>query len=297
MIRPTRADAAGRAYLDLRKKARSEHRPVDELMQLYVLECFLNRLSTSRLADRFVLKGGVLLAAFGERRPTRDIDLQALATGNDPADILALISEIAAVTLEDGIRFDTGSATAEMIRDEDLYPGVRVSMTASLSTARPGFHVDVSVGDPIVPPPGIVHLPRILGGHIAVRGYPLAMVHAEKIVTAAVRGTTSTRWRDFADMYLLAHHHPIDGTELGISIREVARHRSVRLRPLRQVLAGYDAIGQQRWRAWRRRQQLEDRLPADFAEVITDVTAFTDPAITGTATGRSWHPATGAWSP
>ena len=48
-------------------------------MQLYVLECFLARLGRSRFADRFVLKGGVLLAAFGERRPTRDIDFQAQA--------------------------------------------------------------------------------------------------------------------------------------------------------------------------------------------------------------------------
>jgi hypothetical protein len=59
-----------------------------------------------------------------------------------------------------------------------------------------------------------MHL-RILGGEIVVRGYPLAMVHAEKIVTAISRGTTSTRWRDFADMYLLARHHAADGAELG----------------------------------------------------------------------------------
>jgi len=295
VTQPTRADTAGRAYLDLRRKARSDRRPVDELMQLYVLECFLARLAETRFADRFVLKGGVLLAAFGERRPTRDIDLQAQATGNDPAEILAAITEIAAVTLDDGVTFDTATATAEAIRGEDLYPGVRVTMTARLSTARAGLHVDVSVGDPITPPPGTVQLPRILGGHIAVRGYPLAMVHAEKIVTAISRGTTSTRWRDFADMHLLARHHPADGTELGTSIREVARHRSARLEPLSQVLAGYDTIGQQRWEAWRRRQRLEDRLPSDFADVIAPVTAFADPAITGTATGRNWDPAAGAW--
>ena len=295
MTPPTRADTAGRAYLDLRRKARSDRRPVDELMQLYVLECFLARLVRTRFADRFVLKGGVLLAAFGERRPTRDIDLQALATGNDPATILAAITEIAAVTLDDGVAFDPETATAELIRDEDLYPGVRVTMAARLSTARPGFHVDVSVGDPIIPPPGTVQLPRLLGGDIAVRGYPLAMVHAEKIVTAISRGTTSTRWRDFADMYLLARHHPVDGTELGTSIREVARHRSARLQPLSQVLPGYDTIGQQRWEAWRRRQRLEDRLPAQFGEVVTPVTAFADPAITGTAGGRNWDPAARAW--
>jgi hypothetical protein len=89
-----------------------------------------------------------------------------------------------------------------------------------------------------------VTLPRVLGGEIVVCGYPLAMVHAEKIVTAIARGTTSTRWRDFADIYLLARHHAIDGNELSTSIREVARHRGTNLAPLDQTLASYGAIGQ-----------------------------------------------------
>ena len=71
-------------------------------MQLYILECFLARLAATWFGDRFVLKGGVLLAAFGERRPTRDIDLQALTAGNDPAEILAVITKVAAVTLTTG---------------------------------------------------------------------------------------------------------------------------------------------------------------------------------------------------
>jgi hypothetical protein len=74
---PTRATTAGRAYLDLRKKARQERRPVDELMQLYVLEAFLACMAATRSAEQFVLKGGVLLGVFGARRPTRDVDLQS----------------------------------------------------------------------------------------------------------------------------------------------------------------------------------------------------------------------------
>lgn len=61
---------AGRVYLDLQQQARSSGRPVQELFQLYILEAFLDRLSRSAHRDRLVLKGGVLLAVFGERRPT-----------------------------------------------------------------------------------------------------------------------------------------------------------------------------------------------------------------------------------
>jgi len=84
------------------------------------------------------------------------------------------------------------------------------------------------------------------------------MVYSEKIVTAVTRGTVNTRWRDFADMYLLTRRHPIDGTQLGHSVHEVARHRRVDLRPLAEVLPGYGDIGQQRWTAWRAKQQLGD---------------------------------------
>lgn len=296
MTAPSRATSAGRAYLDLRSKARQDRRPVDELLQLYVLEGFLARLATSHLSGQFVLKGGVLLTAFDERRPTRDVDLQAQALDNDVESIRVAVCQIAATDLDDGIVFDTDAATAAVIRDEDAYAGVRVTMTTQLATARPHFHVDVNVGDPITPPPVTVHVPRILGGTLTVRGYPLAMVHAEKIVTALSRGTVNTRWRDFADIYLLARHHAIDGAELAGSIHDVARHRQAQLLPLAQALDGYAGIGQRRWALWRTKQQLGDRLPERFSDVIGAVVAFADPAISGAAEGRSWNPTRGAWA-
>ncbi len=296
MSAPTRASTAGRAYLDLRKLARESHRPVDEMLQLYLLEAFLARLASSRFTEQLVLKGGVLLAAFHERRPTRDIDLQAQSLGNDTEKILAATREIAAITLDDGVAFSVDTTTAEPIRDEAIYSGVRVTMTAQLATARPHFHVDTNVGDPISPAPKNVRLPRLLGGEIVLRGYPLAMVHAEKIVTAIARGTVNTRWRDFADIYMLARHHAINGAELANAIRRVAEHRNVRLLPLAQTLDDYGQIGQQRWTAWRRRQRLEDRLPEQFGDVVAAVIDFADSAILGSAEGDSWEPATGKWS-
>jgi hypothetical protein len=68
---------AGARYLDLQRIARQTGPPTDELIQLYALECFLDRLTRSVFARNLVLKGGVLLAALDARRPTRDIDLAA----------------------------------------------------------------------------------------------------------------------------------------------------------------------------------------------------------------------------
>lgn len=76
------------AYRALQREARTTRRTTQELLELYALEGVLARLSRSPLRDQFVLKGGVLLAAFGNRRPTKDVDLAALGVSNDVDSIL-----------------------------------------------------------------------------------------------------------------------------------------------------------------------------------------------------------------
>ena len=161
------------------------------MLQLYALEGFLERLANSPHASRWVLKGGVLLAAYDVRRPTRDIDLQGRRISGAASAVLHQIREIASREEQDGLTFDVNAATVETIRDgdEDDYTGSRVTLRCRLASAKIVFHVDVSVGDPIWPAPKNVYVPRLLGGGLTLFGYPLAMVHAEKIVTAVQRGT------------------------------------------------------------------------------------------------------------
>jgi hypothetical protein len=146
--RPTRADAAGRAYLDLQNTARRQQRPTQELLELYALEGLLLRLAASDHRSTLILNGGMLLAAYGVRRPTRDVDFLAMGLANERDVVLAMLLEVAANPVDDGLVFDTSTAAAEVIRDEDEYTGVRVSMRCRLSRAELAFHVDVNVGDP-----------------------------------------------------------------------------------------------------------------------------------------------------
>jgi len=88
MTRPTRATSGGRAYLDLQNLARREKRSTQELLVLYVLERFLARLSIGEHREKFVLKGGMLLAALSARRPTVDADLLATHLSNETDEVL-----------------------------------------------------------------------------------------------------------------------------------------------------------------------------------------------------------------
>ncbi|MCR9248759.1 MAG: nucleotidyl transferase AbiEii/AbiGii toxin family protein [bacterium] len=293
---PTRATAAGRAYLDLRKLARERRRPTAELLQLYALEGFLTRLPQTRHARRFVLKGGVLLAAFDTRRPTKDIDLAAAGLANDPETVRAAIVEVLEIEVEDGLVFDLNAVQAHAIREDEIYGGVRVTIPCRLETARLDFHADVNIGDPIEPAPSVIPFPRILGGEpLRVTGYPVTMVLSEKIVTAVQRGSANSRWRDFADIASLARRHPIDGAELRRAIRTVAEYRQVTLQPLRQVLAGFAELAQPKWATWRRRLGLDALVPESFADLLEEVIAFADPSLAADTVDAKWNPADARW--
>ncbi|GIL28944.1 nucleotidyl transferase AbiEii/AbiGii toxin family protein [Actinocatenispora comari] len=248
---PTRGTAAGRAYLDLRHLAQRDRRDSLEYFTLYALEGFLTRLAASQYAEDFALKGGVLMAAFAARRPTRDIDLAASGFPNDISDVERRIRSIVSYDNGDGLVFDPATVSGAAIRDEATYAGVRVQMAATLATARIRLHADVNFGDPIWPAPATADLPLLLGGHLRLRGYPDHMVLAEKIVTAVDRGDQNTRWRDFGDIAAITASRRILGTDLHHAIDTVAAYRAVVPQPLADILDGYPLLAQSRWRAWR----------------------------------------------
>ena len=272
---PSRATAAGTAYLDLRKLAQDTGRPTDELLQLYALEGFLDRLTSSQHAHDLVLKGGVLLAAFDTRRPTRDIDFAAIDIDGDLASLRTITNAILSINLDDGLKFDPTATTIESIRDEDSYSGARAKISGTLSTAQIRFHVDFNFGDPLWPTPQPTQLPRLLGGPpINILGCRVELILAEKIITALQRGTANTRWRDFVDIAELARRD-INSEDLAESIRRVAAFRQVQLSPLSNTLEGFGEHAQSRWAAWRRKQQLNDT-PESFAALLDIVIAFSD---------------------
>ena len=153
MSRPTRSTAGGRAYLALQVRARAEGRPTDELFVLYVLERFLYRLSVSDHRDRFVLKGGMLLAVFDDRRPTADVDLLARALANEVETVTDLVRAVLSVNVDDGVIFDVAALRAGVIHDAELYSGIRIVVPASIDRARHPLRVDINVGDPVTPGP------------------------------------------------------------------------------------------------------------------------------------------------
>lgn len=113
----------GEQYLALQALARQTGQGFEQLSVLYALEGFLRRLASSDDRESFVLKGGVLLAAFDARRPTRDADFLALDLNNDRMIIETKIASIANIDAADGLVLDISSVSSQVIRDEGEYSG------------------------------------------------------------------------------------------------------------------------------------------------------------------------------
>ena len=290
-----RSQPGGEQYLALQSLARKTGQGFEQLAILYALEGFLRRLAASTDRDHFVLKGGVLLAAFDARRPTRDADPLALQLASDQAVIEGTIERNAAAPLSDGLTFEPGSITSQVIRDEDEYSGIRVTLTYGLATMTIRIGVDVNVGDPVYPAPQEVSMPGILGDDIQLRGYPLAAVIAEKAVTGMQRGIANTRWRDWADIWNLSRRHAFSAAELAASLTAVAHHRQTTLSPLADLLVEYPSLAQSRWSAWRQRPDAPPELPEGFIEILTAASQFVDAVVEAAATDQRWNPVTLAW--
>jgi Nucleotidyl transferase AbiEii toxin, Type IV TA system len=300
VTRPTRADPGGRAYLDLQNRARREGRFTQELLVLYALERFLARLAAGPHAGTFVLKGGMLLAAMGARRPTVDADLLATQLANDEAAVQARIVQIASTApdIDDGVRYLTETARARTIRDSDLYAGVRVTMDATVATATVKLQLDVNFGDPVTPAPVQIAYPTLRDGDppVPVLGYPLATTLAEKLCTAVDLGVSNSRLRDYADIWTLTRIHDLDAGDLRAALRATATHRGVQLRPLADAVGDLATTRRDAYTAYRRRLA-EDaaHLPDNLTDLVAAVIAFADPVLTDDPHPCTWNAATRTW--
>lgn len=250
--------------------------PTQEYLIRHTLESFLDRLTRTSHRGDFVLKGGVLLAAYGARRPTRDADSNAVGADVTAEHLVQVVRDIAAIEADDGVVFDVDTISTQQIREEADYPAFRVRITAAIGRWEGAAVWDVSTGDPMVPAPRLVTLDRIFGNPITLLGYAPETTIAEKGVTILERGITSTRWRDYVDIVQLAGRG-IDPGELLRSARAVAQHRRVTLEPIAPHLLGYGAVGQAKWAAWRRKEKLESVCEENLDDQINLVINILDP--------------------
>ena len=188
----------------IRNLSRKKSADAQILMRNYMMERFLERISLSEYKDRFILKGGMLVAAMVglDARATMDLDATIKGTNVSVMDVEIVISRIISMTLDDGVSFRI-KRISEIMEEAD-YPGVRVSMETKFDGVITPLKIDISTGD-VITPREIRYSFNLMfeDRTIEVWAYNLETVLAEKMETVISRNVTNTRMRDFYDIYIL----------------------------------------------------------------------------------------------
>ena len=196
------------------------------LIRKYMMERFLERVSSSKYNGSFILKGGMLVAAFVgvEARATMDIDTTIKGIPITIVDMERTITEISNIDLGDNVKFRIKKVSE--IMDEAEYSGIRFSMDAVLDGAVIPLKIDISTGDEITPRE-IAYSYKLMfeDRTIPIMIYPIETVLAEKLETVISRSITNTRMRDFYDIHILLKSQNINADILALALERTAKKR------------------------------------------------------------------------
>lgn len=212
--------------------ARERNEDFQRIYSRYALERFLYRLSRHRAGEKFILKGAFLFEIWGGvvYRPTRDADF--LGYGElSPERIQNIFASVCRRGFKsDGMVYDAASVTAETIREENRYGGIRVRLSGKLGSARARLQLDIGFGDTVIPKPKVISLPTLLPMPAPkLRIYPRESVVAEKFQTMVVLGLMNSRMKDYFDIFQLCRSFSFDGKELAKAIEATFKSRATAL--------------------------------------------------------------------
>mgnify|MGYP001578778758 CR=1 FL=1 len=277
-------------------KARNDQRPFAELLQYYAIERFLFRFSKSAFADKFILKGALMLRAWNSptTRPTLDSDMLG-KTSNDREKIIELVREICSLEVEaDGLLFDLDSIHGETITRDADYNGVRVRFSARLDTAKVYLQIDIGFGDVVFPKPERVELPSLLDfPPPRLLGYSRESAIAEKLNAILTLGELNSRMKDFYDIWLLSRLFNFNGEELCEAIKRTLNNRSTQI-PVKIPAFSEPFITAKttQWNAFTRKLRQKEAFP-EFGEIINSMNAFLVPLLEHLRKGNNFS---GKWN-
>ena len=207
--------------------AKSNNIAAQVVLQNYMFERFLERLSNSEYQEKFVVKGGMLIAAIVglDTRSTMDLDATLRNLPLTEEQITEAISKVCAIDLDDDVLFEIKSV--EPIRKDDVYGGYCVRLDAKYDTIVTPLSIDISTGDVIAPEAVRYEFSGIFDEDIRIKlwGYNIETVMAEKIETILSRGVFTTRPRDFYDVYILGTTQKYNAEVLDEALKATAMHR------------------------------------------------------------------------
>ena len=237
----------------LKNVAKREGKPFDYLLTLYLIERFLYRLSISRYADKFVLKGGVLLYTILDEkaRATKDVDMLARELNNSLEDFSDILREICMMESDDALFFDVETLSTERIKEDAAYEGVRVKISAFLDRTKKVLQMDIGFGDIVVPGAVRMEYPSLLEmKQPVIQAYSIESVIAEKFEAMIFLAEFNSRMKDFYDICSLANLYDFEGAVLQSAITSTFMQRKTKLLAEPVIFTEEYKVSEEKNRQW-----------------------------------------------
>ena len=284
-------------------QAKISNRPFQELLQYYVMERFLYRLSVSEYKNNYILKGALMLRVWKapESRPTKDIDLLG-QTPNHPENIQRQMRTILVQkSINDGLRFDPDSIQTKSITEHNSYEGLRLHCWCYLGRTRVRLRIDIGFGDIVFPETTLVDFPPLLDiphPKTMIRGYSRESVISEKTEVILSFGMLNSRMKDYYDIWFLSRHFSFQSNNLSQAIQKTCRQRETKITiPVIGLSQEFASFRQDMWTAFRKRNEAT-AMPKNFSTIIEDLTAFLMHVLGNTETTiHTWQKNTQRWMP
>ena len=211
-----------------------------EILQRYMFERILERISVSKYQDNFILKGGLLLSAmFGiDNRTTKDMDTTITGIDVSKEKMVKVLNEILSIKLGDGVKFDLVDITN--IRDEDEYGGNKYHIVGRKDNLKINLEIDISTGDRVTPRELKFNYPLLFEDKtILINAYNIETIISEKVETILRRGKFNSRMKDFYDVYYFLTKSK---SEVNITILKKAVENTFTKRDSFEYLNDYEQI-------------------------------------------------------
>lgn len=186
--------------------AKNKNLSPQEVLQMFFFERFLERLAYSKYKSNFIIKGGLLISSIigMDNRTTMDMDTTVTGIPLKENIIKNVISEIVSIEVNDNIKFKIIDITD--IREQDEYENFRIKLVAEFGKIKNIMKIDITTGDTIIPEEIEYSYPCMFNDkELNIFAYPIETILSEKFETIIQRNISTTRMRDFYDLYSLYH--------------------------------------------------------------------------------------------
>ncbi len=245
---------------------------VNEVLQNYMFERILERLSVSKYKNNFILKGGLLLSSIMGIDTRTTMDMDTCIKGIDLTDeqLYEVLQEILNIDVNDGVKFEIRNS--KPIREEDDYGGLKYNLLAIFDNLRVNLSIDIATGD-LITPREIEYAYKMMfeDKDLKIITYNIESIIAEKFQTVISRGILNSRMKDYYDLYYLISYKEFSKENLKNAIEKTFSKRDTDIKSIDKVIDEIEKseFVKELWTSYSEKYQYAKNI--EFKEVINSI--------------------------